>query len=231
MMVGYALDHDGDCSRMWEDPNTKRVQETRYITWLRRRMFFQRQLPAEDLAIEPIEYETTGSEAREGIDNSESSSVEDEDEQKDDDDGGRAVTLKAATVTRSGRAVTQPTRFIEEIGATAGREYEIGLTSSELRFYALMRDVPEGEFARGEIACVGAGLGGGFENTAELHVIKYTKKATMTEDHKEWEVAVDDENQRMVDSGAWKAVHINDVPRGAKVITSTWTMKKKSNGV
>jgi hypothetical protein len=25
----------------------------------------------------------------------------------------------------------------------------------------------------GEIACVGAGLGGGFENTTELHVIKY----------------------------------------------------------
>jgi hypothetical protein len=30
---------------------------------------------------------------------------------------------------------------------------------------------------------------------------------------------------------AWKMVPIGDLPRGAKVITSTWAMKKKSNGV
>ena len=27
MMVGYALEHDGDCYRMW-DPNTSRLHET-----------------------------------------------------------------------------------------------------------------------------------------------------------------------------------------------------------
>ena len=31
MFVGYALDHDGDCYRMW-DPHTSRVHESRDIT-------------------------------------------------------------------------------------------------------------------------------------------------------------------------------------------------------
>ena len=36
-----------------------------------------------------------------------------------------------------------------------------------------MKDFPQGEYAPGEMACVGAGLGGGFINTQELHVMKF----------------------------------------------------------
>jgi hypothetical protein len=116
-----------------------------------------------------------------------------------------------AAVTRSGRAVNPPARFIEEIGATAG-DYEIGLTASELRCCTLMRDFPEGEFAPGEVACVGAGLGGGFEHASELHVMKF-KTAMATKDRQAWEVAVQEEHQRTVESGAWKAVSLDELPR------------------
>jgi hypothetical protein len=89
-------------------------------------------------------------------------------EQVDDDDGAGQATLQDA-VTRSGRTASKPARFIEEIGAATG-DYEIGLSMSEIRHHASMKEFPTGEFAPGEIVCMGAGLGGGFENTHELHV-------------------------------------------------------------
>jgi hypothetical protein len=197
MFVGYAIDHDGDCHRMW-DPKTRRVHKSRDIIWLYK-MFFQEKLPASDLGIEPINYDITGMEAREGNDLEEDTSSDEEEEKDDDDDDGagaapiRAAIVEEPAVTRSGRAVNPPARFIEEIGATAG-DYEIGLTASELGHCALMRDFPEGEFAPGEVACVGAGLGGSFEHASELHVMKF-KTAVATKDRQAWEVAVQKEHQ------------------------------------
>ena len=54
-----------------------------------------------------------------------------------------------------------------------GVQYEIGLTRAEVEYYQAMKDFPEGEYAPGELTCVGAGIGGGFANTKELHVMKY----------------------------------------------------------
>lgn len=82
----------------------------------------------------------------------------------------------------------------------------------------------------GEVACVGAGIGGGFVNTNELHVMKY-QQAMETEDKEHWTLAVKEEHARMVKHKVWEAVERNSVPKGAKIITSTWAMKKKSNGV
>jgi hypothetical protein len=224
MMVGYALNHDGDCYRMW-DPKTARVHETRDVTWLHR-MFFQQEVPATDMAMEPIAFAAPVPEDRKGVGTDEKSDTEDA--IKDDDDSGGKATLKEA-VTQSGRITSKPMQYIEEIGATAS-DYEIGLTMSEIRYYASMKEFPEGEFAPGEIACVGAGLGGGFSNTSKLHVMKYNK-AMATENASEWSKAVDQEHDRMVESGAWMAVPKESVPQGEKILTSTWAMKKKSNGV
>jgi hypothetical protein len=38
MFVGYALNHEGHCYRMW-NPNTKKISETRNVVFLKR-MFF-----------------------------------------------------------------------------------------------------------------------------------------------------------------------------------------------
>jgi hypothetical protein len=47
------------------------------------------------------------------------------------------------------------------------------------------------------LACVGAGIGGGFINTNELHVMNY-QEAMKTPDKAYWKAAVDEEYQRML---------------------------------
>ena len=76
---------------------------------------------------------------------------------------------------------------------------------------------------------LGAGIGGGFENTQELRVMNYNE-AMATKDNDKWMKAVDEEHQRMIKHGVWKAVEQDKIDAKAKVIDSTWAMKKKSNG-
>jgi ABC-type long-subunit fatty acid transport system fused permease/ATPase subunit len=47
-----------------------------------------------------------------------------------------------------------------------------------------------------EIACVGACIGVGFENTSELYVMKY-EAAMNSPDAAQWKKAVEEEQQRM----------------------------------
>jgi hypothetical protein len=89
---------------------------------------------------------------------------------------------------------------------------------------------PKGEFRKGELACVGAGLGGGFETTEELRPLKYDE-AMATEDREKWTKAVEEEYKRMVDYSVFEPVPRSGLPDGAKILTSTWAMKKKANGV
>jgi hypothetical protein len=234
MMVGYALDHPGDCYRMW-DPKTARVHETRDVVWLKR-MFYEKAIAEKHVGIGPIyftmeEGDDVNEEVGEGNINAAA--------EIDDDNGSSAFSASESEdmeeeeqieveVTRSGRAVKPPTRFIEEIGAAA-KQYKIQLTAAEMNYYAAMREFPEGEYSPGEIACVGAGLGGGFVNTKELHVMKY-KDAMASKDAEKWKIAVSEEHQRMEDHGVFQPVPKEEIPDGAKVLTSTWAMKKKSNG-
>ena len=81
-----------------------------------------------------------------------------------------------------------------------------------------------------DLACVGAGIGGGFQNTHELRVMKYNE-ALLLDDKKNWMKAVEEEYQCMVKSNVFKVVDRRDLPDGATVLlSSTWAMKKKSNG-
>ena len=80
-----------------------------------------------------------------------------------------------------------------------------------------------------EFSCVGSGIGGGFHNTKELHVIKY-KAAMETQDQESWEAAVEGKRKKMEKYLVWTPRIFKDVSAGAKCITSTWAMKKKANG-
>jgi hypothetical protein len=73
-----------------------------------------------------------------------------------------------------------------------------------------------------EYAAVGAGIGGGFENTNELHVMKYSK-AVHGPDKKKCAIGC-------LRVGVWEAVRRKDVSAANKIITSTWAMKKKTIG-
>jgi hypothetical protein len=80
-----------------------------------------------------------------------------------------------------------------------------------------------------EYALIGAALGGGFDNTTELHVMNYREAMASAEKDK-WVAAMDEEHQQMVHHKVWKAIPPSEVPKDSKIITTTWSNKKKSNG-
>jgi hypothetical protein len=80
-----------------------------------------------------------------------------------------------------------------------------------------------------DIACLGAGLGGGFQSTKELHVMKY-KQAMKTKDKDMWTEAVFEGHDKFFKRQVWRTELKKDVPNGAKILTSTWAMKKKVSG-
>ena len=136
--------------------------------------------------------------------NDDEEDVHDE-ESDDDNDEDDEVSLNheddaLVITTRSGRQVNPRIRLIEEISAATVDE----------------------------IMAVGSGIGGGFIHTSELAPMKYNE--AMAKDPKGWEEAVQKEHEQMVKHEVWKPVPVDQVPRGAKILTSTWAMKLKVDG-
>jgi hypothetical protein len=78
-----------------------------------------------------------------------------------------------------------------------------------------------------EYVNVGAGIGGGFTNTLELKVMKY-HEAINGPDGKAWK-EVRKEHQRMINNVMLAPVKISELPKGIKLIHTTWAMKKNSS--
>ena len=94
MMVGYAIDHDRDCYRMW-DPNKARVHEIRDIIWSKH-MFYQKQnIQNVNIGMELFDLVTPASKSRKRI---EEESESDDNERIDNDDGADRATLKDAVI-------------------------------------------------------------------------------------------------------------------------------------
>ena len=70
---------------------------------------------------------------------------------------------------------------------------EVALCAAEEEFYDCLADIEP------EFSCVGAGIGGGFTDTSELHVMKYDEAMHMADDKEveEWHDAVAEEKERM----------------------------------
>eukprot|EP00957_Ditylum_brightwellii_P035889 2719932-Ditylum_brightwellii.AAC.1 len=91
-----------------------------------------------------------------------------------------------------------------------------------------MVEFAENEYTLGHaIAGVDAGLGGGFANTRDLKAMKYDEATT--KDPEGWGRAIEEEHQRMIDNDVGRPVKLSKVPKGAKVLISTWACKLKSN--
>ena len=84
------------------------------------------------------------------------------------------------TTKRSGRVISSLTRLNKEMCACS---YEIGLSGVEQEYYNMM-------WKMSEMALVDAGIGGGFIDTNELHVMKY-KEVMAGKDAEKWQKAVD----------------------------------------
>jgi hypothetical protein len=127
-----------------------------------------------------------------------------------------------------------------EIAAAAieARDFEPTLSGPKVTYYKNMADIEAENFSVNvfeddewvtEYAAVGAGIGGGFDNTNELCVMKYSE-AVHGPDKKKWTKAVQEEHNRMLKFGVWEDVRRKDVSAATKSITSTWAMKKKASG-
>jgi hypothetical protein len=102
---------------------------------------------------------------------------------------------------------------------------KIGTEATSLANYYQCLEDTDGEM---EFANIGAGIGGGFENTMKLKPMKY-KEAINGPDGKAWEKEIENEHDLMVKNNAWEPVKKNLLPKGTKVIDSTWACKKKSS--
>ena len=59
--------------------------------------------------------------------------------------------------------------------------------------------------------------------------MKYSE-AMQGSDKDKWVQSVKEEHERMMEYKAWKPVKLSQVPPEAKILTTTWAMKKKANG-
>ena len=80
-----------------------------------------------------------------------------------------------------------------------------------------------------DIGMIKAALGGGFTNTTELKLMKY-QDAMATDDAPAQKKAVIEEYDRLQEHKVFTLIKRCDVLDNAKILTSTWAMKKKSNG-
>jgi hypothetical protein len=130
-------------------------------------------------------------------------------------------------VTRTwlGCAVNRPRRFLEELGAGTLGTFDT-LTLAEKQYFLQLDEIRC--FSMG---LVGAGISGGFQDTHELHVMKYDQ-AMKYKDKESWAAAVREEHDQMKKYKVFEAVvEKNKFPKQAKILTSTWAMKKKLSGV
>jgi len=145
-------------------------------------MYYEKPTRTLEVVVQEIEFEDASAEAGEEDDVGvgEDSSQEEEAKAKEEEEEfeePQEIPAPVVTTTRSGRAVHLPERFQDdEVGLIAATQsnYEISLTAAEEKYYDTMRDLRKLGI-NSEHCLVGAGLGGGFENTAELHVMKYNE--------------------------------------------------------
>jgi hypothetical protein len=196
MMAGYSTNHTSDCYEMW-DPATGGVHKTRDIIWLKRmyfpKIFLDPPADGDDIQV-TITVQHSSIKAGEGepIEDSDTTEVEtanietilnDESDESNEDETLEVQEIPEleGTRTRSGRNVKMPDRLIAEMNAAAN-DYEIRLTPAEENHYAAMKELRE-------FGLIGAGIGGGFLNTSELHVMKFDEAMTKS-DKLNWDKGV-----------------------------------------
>ena len=83
---------------------------------------------------------------------------------------------------------------------------------------------------RMEVALIGAGVGGSISHTSQLKVLNY-KKATRSPDAEEWRKEIKNKKAQFDKYNALTIIPRSLLSKGVKVLTTTWAMKQKSNGM
>ena len=248
MFVGYADGHAGNGYRMY-NPVTSRVCESRDIIWMGR-MYFTTENCKKTMVQPVIAVPITNDVSEENMKVTEVMKVT-----LPNYDSGEGATVDAMThesankegwvtvTTKRGRQVTPPGRYDPATGKTVtwnvtAAEVDVeGKMTVDMGYYDIFNVTDSAEITTiavnhnlfTKISNVGAGVGGGFENTQELKVMTYSE-AINGLDGGRWKAEVDNEYNCMVENKVFKTVFKKDLPPGTKVIDSVWAMKKKSNG-
>jgi hypothetical protein len=201
MFVGHAKEHDGDCYAMWY-AKTNKIYWSRDVIWLRK-MYYPTTVPGENTL--PITLE---------VDMNETANNEHDMEDNDEDLPLENIPQTNTAQLESRGGTTRSGARYQDIAAANIAMNPVTVTEAEIKFMEYMKTTSE-------IACVGAGLGGGFDHTSELHVMKYAD-AMRTPDVKKWSMAVYEEYKRMEDNEVWIPVSKADVPADAIILSSTW---------
>ena len=235
MFVGYASEHAGDCYRMYNE-DTQRVHVTRDVRWLNRMYYGPNGRLSEDLStLDDDDPDDFDDDSQNG----------DEDDKSNNNQGtvqvvpvgattGHGTVITPGGVRRSTRVTAAPARLIEESGilmTEAEKQYHLAMVmmdenennEEKLPFHITPYNIIQ------EAALVGAASISGFSNTAELRPMKYDE-AMKTPDREGWKRAVKEEWERFKKYNVFMPVKRNDVPDNAKFVSTTWAMKKKSNG-
>ena len=246
MFVGYPHNRESDCKRMF-NPQTKRVVVTRDVIWMHE-MYYKEPMGTgmEILGETSEEYQDEENGVESNYDDRDDEEeipdlavrVEDDEDSDDEDSVAEedVTPLRATVTTRSGRSVRPSTRLIETMTTTmmTGSAAELRLMSArgeqdniEIELAAFETEVSAE--AAIELNLVGAGIGGGFDNTSELKVMNY-QQAMSSENKEAWKVEVGNEKKRFDKYNAFTAVKESSLPANAKILSSTWAMKMKTNG-
>jgi hypothetical protein len=113
---------------------------------------------------------------------------------------------------------------VNDIENPVANYYEVlGINENEVKVLHMLNN------SVSEYINAGAGVGGGFTNTNELRVMKY-HEAINGSDGKKWKAKVKTEHERMVKSGVFEKVKLNELQSEVKIIDTTWAMKKRGHG-
>jgi hypothetical protein len=236
MMIGYSPDHPTGTYRMY-DPNTRGVHMSRDVTWLRRKFFPSTLLEAGEGVVMPLGQHELGQheEDNHGNDNDYNDNVDTCNGNRNEDEDDNYGTHDDF-ITRSGRRSALPAYLRAEYETSnTGPDFEITLTAAEERYYEAMSSLEYGlpcidhNDIGVEEAMVGAGIGGGYANTNELHTHKY-EDAMASVERPLWVKAVEEEFHNMEEHGVFQPIDRSLVPPGAKILSTTWVLKKKASG-
>ena len=108
---------------------------------------------------------------------------------------------------------------------------DVSVSAAEIRYLQAMAELDNSEVKTEgmKLALVGAGIGGGFANTNELKVMNY-KQVMQSPDRAAWEEEIENEFKRFEKFNVFTVVPRNELPSDAKVMSTTWAMKMKTNG-
>jgi hypothetical protein len=117
--------------------------------------------------------------------------VEEDEQEEDGHEKEASGDNEVVNATRSGRAVRIPSYLCDNYETS---NLQISLTSAEENYYAAMASMEFGfPYVDGvEAAMVGAGIGGAYVNTNELHTIKY-EEAMSSKERPVWIKAIEEE--------------------------------------